>query len=408
MINTLYISYDGMTDPLGESQVIPYLKGIAKAGFSITILSAEKKDSYNKRSQKIRRMLDEYNISWHPVKYNSWPPVFSTLSDIRQMKNVAFRLHKKLNFRIVHCRSYIPSLIGLRMKERFGVRFIFDMRGFWADERIDGGLWNLKNPIFSKVYKFFKKKEEDFFNNADVTISLTQAGKDEILSWKNIRNQPIKIEVIPCCTDFDLFNRNNIGNKKIADYKKELGISEKDLVLTYLGSIGTWYMLDEMLDFFKVMVSIYKESKFLFITRDSKSRIHDLALSKGVDVERVLIKPAEREDIPSLLSISSISIFLIKPVFSKKASSPTKQGELMGLGIPLICNSGVGDVDFIINKYKVGEVIKRFNSEEYTRVVKSIEKLINIERNSIIEAGKDFYDVRQGIEKYIRIYENLL
>jgi len=37
----LYVSYDGMTDSLGQSQVIPYLTEISKNGYDIHILSAE-------------------------------------------------------------------------------------------------------------------------------------------------------------------------------------------------------------------------------------------------------------------------------------------------------------------------------------------------------------------------------
>jgi hypothetical protein len=41
-MNVIYISYDGMTDPLGQSQVIPYLIGLTKKGHNISIISCEK------------------------------------------------------------------------------------------------------------------------------------------------------------------------------------------------------------------------------------------------------------------------------------------------------------------------------------------------------------------------------
>ena len=52
MEKILYISYDGMTDQLGQSQVIPYMQGLAKLGQKITILSAEKKDAFFKNEKK--------------------------------------------------------------------------------------------------------------------------------------------------------------------------------------------------------------------------------------------------------------------------------------------------------------------------------------------------------------------
>ncbi len=62
-MNILYLSYDGMTDPLGQSQVLPYLKGLSKEGYHIHLLSYEKEDRYKEYSDKIRQICNEANIS---------------------------------------------------------------------------------------------------------------------------------------------------------------------------------------------------------------------------------------------------------------------------------------------------------------------------------------------------------
>ena len=38
----LYLSYNGMLDPLGQSQVLPYLKELSKLGVRFTLLSFER------------------------------------------------------------------------------------------------------------------------------------------------------------------------------------------------------------------------------------------------------------------------------------------------------------------------------------------------------------------------------
>ena len=155
--NILYISYDGMTDPLGRSQVIPYLEGLSDEGFSITILSFEKKEMFSQNSDLISGILGNKNIKWVPLFYTKSPPVLSTLWDVNRMISKASKLHRQFGFGVVHCRSYISALAGLSMKKRFGVKFIFDMRGFWADERVEGDIWKLSNPIYRVIYNFFKK-----------------------------------------------------------------------------------------------------------------------------------------------------------------------------------------------------------------------------------------------------------
>ncbi|HWB62268.1 MAG TPA: hypothetical protein VG603_02070, partial [Chitinophagales bacterium] len=150
-VNVLYLSYDGMTDPLGQSQVIPYLEGLSKLGYSFTLISFEKAERYAKYRAEIEERLSKSNISWQPLSYTKKPPVLSTIWDVQRMKRKALALHRSKQFKIIHCRGYISALVGLAMKRELGVKFIFDMRGFYADERVDGGLWHLNNPIYKAV-----------------------------------------------------------------------------------------------------------------------------------------------------------------------------------------------------------------------------------------------------------------
>lgn len=406
-MRVLYISYDGMTDPLGESQVIPYLTSLSEKGVEFTILSAEKKKNFLKRKNKISNLLHKNNIRWEPISYHATPPVFSAIYDLFMLRNTAKKLHKKGNFHIVHCRSYIPAMAGLVLKKKYGVKFIFDMRGFWADERVEGGVWNIKNPLFKNIYRFFKKQERILFSGADYTISLTEEGKKVIHSWKHINSQPIPIQVIPCCTDFDHFNPSNVDNRKKQEIIEALELENKT-VLTYLGSLGTWYMLDEMLMFFKIFSNNFSNAVFLFITRDSEEQLLKKAKRFDIETKSIIVLSAERQEVPTLLSVSDLAIFFIKPVFSKKASSPTKQGEIMGMGIPLICNSNVGDVDSIIQTTGAGIAIPHFNTHAMNNAVKKLKDLRSIPKETIIDAGKRYFGLSRGVNKYYKVYKSVL
>src|SRR5690554_1984280 len=168
----LYVSYDGMTDALGQSQVIPYLKELAKREFEIHILSAEKLINFQNKKDFISKIFTEANIVWHHINYTKNPPIISSLKDIYCLKKKAVKLNKKYNYKIIHCRSYISAFVGMKMKKKFAAKFLFDMRGFYADERVDGNLWNKKNLVFKLVYDYFKRKEKVFLENADYTVSL--------------------------------------------------------------------------------------------------------------------------------------------------------------------------------------------------------------------------------------------
>ena len=188
--------------------------------------------------------------------------------------NFALPIHDALLVRTIdarevltYCKNKYPQ-IEFDIKEihkfeefiqkKYNIPFIFDMRGFYADERVDGKIWSKSHFIYKHIYNYFKKKEKEFLQSSQHTISLTKNGKKEIESW-NLPNQS-PISIIPCCTDEKLFKKQNIIDKR-----SELGIHKDDFVISYVGSIGTWYMLDEMLDFFKELTQKKENTKLLFI-----------------------------------------------------------------------------------------------------------------------------------------------
>lgn len=404
--NILYISYDGMTDPLGQSQVLPYICGLAKHGFTYTLISCEKLEKYAINKSVIENICRENNIDWQPIVYHKFPPILSTVWDVYQMYQLAYKLHLIKNFQLVHCRGYISALLGRSMKLKFGTQFLFDMRGLWADEKVDAGAWKLSNPVFKIVYNFFKRKEKEFFLLADHSVSLTYAGKSEIQSWDYMEGREDNISIIPCCADTDLFDFNRIDLVKKKYWQSKLGVQNDDIILSYLGSIGTWYMLDEMLDFFKVFKVKYPAARMLFITHDEHDRIRLAAEKRGL-LDSIIIQPAQRSDVATILSLSTLSLFFIRATYSKISSSPTKQGEIMAMGIPIICNSGVGDTDTIVEKYKSGLVVKEFDVENYNKIINKFSSS-SFNSTEIREGAIDYFSLEKGVKSYLDIYSKYL
>ena len=396
-----------MTDPLGQSQVIPYLAGLSKYGYEFTILSCDKPDLYKKHKEYVRQLIAPYPISWISIPYHRNPPVISSMYDLYMLKKAAAQLYKKEGFDMVHTRPGVPTLVALWLKKKYRIKFLNDIRGFWADERVDGGMWNLKNPLFKKIYSFFKEHEYECIEKADHNTCLTYKGREEMQNW-DIPNQPIPIEVIPCSADMALFNPANINDDLKHQVKNELNIKDTDLIVSYLGSIGGWYLVDEMMRFFKILITKIPDIKILFISPHRHEVI--LATAKKYDIpgDRLIVKHAERHEVPLLLSISDYSLFFIKPCYSKISSSPTKHGEIMAMGIPVITNARIGDVEDITNRYSAGIVLKEFSEEEFTRASDLLASGIRFNRQAIIQGARDFYDLESAVQKYLEVYQTIL
>jgi glycosyltransferase involved in cell wall biosynthesis len=401
----LYLSYDGMCDQLGASQVLPYLDGLARRGHDISLISFEKPGRTAAERAAVEDLCASAGISWFPLTYHKRPPVLSSIYDVRQMRRAAERLHAERAFDLVHCRSYLPALVGLRMKRRYGVPFVFDMRGFWADERVEGGLWNLSNPALRAVYRYFKSIESELLAEAAQIVSLTEEGKKILLARRPADDADPPISVIPCCVDFDAFPPVNKDARSAA--RAALGIVDEATVAAYLGSFGSWYMTDEMMDFFRVQLERDSSSIFLIVSRDPPAALQAAAARRGVPPERLVIRPATRAEVPKLVAAADYGLFFIMPVFSKKASSPTKMGELLALELPMVANGGVGDVSQIMDETGAGVVVDAFDGETYRKALDQLEALAPDMRRWR-DAARRWFDLANGVASYDRIYQEVV
>lgn len=405
MKKVLYISYDGLTDPLGQSQILPYLQILTKQGYQFTILSFEKGDRFQKEEKIIRAIVSDAGINWVPLSFTAHPPILSKIYDRFRMHQTAIRLHKETGFDLVHCRSYIAAETGLYLKKKFGLKMLFDMRGFWADEKVDNGQWNLKQAFYQRIYRHYKKKERDFLLEADGIVSLTEAAKDFLLKQPDYKH--LSITVIPTCADLAHFDFHPIDADSKDALRRQLGIAEHDKIVTYLGSVGGWYLTREMFLFFKQLQAIAPEYKMLVLTKDDPVKVKREAQSVGLGSESLIVTYSARQNLPLYLSLSTLSLFFIRNSFSKIASSPTKLAELMGMGIPVICNA-IGDTGKIIDATGAGLLLNDFRSEDFNAVLPQIKHLEQLPREPIRKAAKERFDLLSGAEKYQALYRRIL
>jgi glycosyltransferase involved in cell wall biosynthesis len=205
-----------------------------------------------------------------------------------------------------------------------------------------------------------------------------------------------------------LFDPSLIRREEVENKRKELGIANEAIVISYVGSTGTWYMLPEMLAFFKRLLIKVPEAILLFITQDDRTTLEKAATEAGISLSAIRVQPATRNEVPVYLATSDYSLFFIKPVFSKIASSPTKQGEIMAMGKPVICNDNVGDTGYVVNKYRSGILLKGFDNQDYDRAIEEMKSKERFDPGFIRKGAEEFYSLEEGIRKYEEVYEAIL
>ncbi|WP_317899515.1 glycosyltransferase [Aurantibacillus circumpalustris] len=399
--NTLYITFDGLSDPLGQSQILPYVCGLAQSGFHVNVLSCEKKERLRKEKTTILSAIDKLPISWNYILYDAEGGMLSRFFYILRIWNLARKTHRKKNIELVHCRSYLASLIGLAFKRRFKIPFVFDMRGFWADERLDGGIWKEGKPIEAFFYSYFKKKEKQFLSESDAVISLTHAGLKELNAQFPKNNLDERTTIIPCCTNTDKFSR-----KAVKPVDSLVDVSSNDHVLIYTGSIGTWYYTKEMIDCILIWKQLIPNLKLLILTKDAEE-LDKILTNYTLEQRKIIISAsASYKDVPAYLSIAKAAIFFIKPAYSKIASSPTKMAECWAMGLPIITNSGIGDNDLYFNTNKGGVLVEGFSTPDYRSACQSYLSL-SADPDHYRSIALNHFDTSMAIAKYVAIYKKL-
>jgi len=402
--SVVFITYDGILDPLGRSQILPYVLGIAKHQDRVQIISFEKRKRYNENSETMRTILHKQGVYWSPISFTHRVGKLGKLWDLWRMLMFALLLHYRHEFTIIHCRSYQAMLVGAILQKFKRPKIIFDMRGLWVDDRVDGGLWPQNNHLYKIIYYLCKKVERRMLVCADHIVVLTKKVLPEIK--KIAPNARGEITVIPCCAEFDHYQISELDRSRA---RLELGIDQGTLLLSYIGSLGTVYLLKEMLELYKCIASRMQSVHFLIITTNWDDCYERLITELNLDEHRgkIHVRTAEREQVPKLLGASDIMLSFRKAKYSQIACSPTKLAEGLALGIPVISNSGVGDVVEITRDLDAGVVIDLDDPQALDQVAADIETVMAKGGPKLRIRSRNFLDIEVAHQSYANIYNKL-
>mgnify|MGYP000270974211 CR=1 FL=1 len=97
--SVLYISYTGLLDPLGQSQVLQYVLALGRFGHRMTVLSFEKPDALRdwKRVAAMRERCEQAGVDWRPRVWHSRPiGILATLYDLVAGRKQAIRIAREI------------------------------------------------------------------------------------------------------------------------------------------------------------------------------------------------------------------------------------------------------------------------------------------------------------------------
>jgi glycosyltransferase involved in cell wall biosynthesis len=405
--SVLFISYNGMLEPLGQTQVLPYLRELSKRGVNFTLLSFERAQAFTvagrRQCEELKRDLHAEKIDWHWLRYHQRPSLPATMYDVWAGIRYAGKLVRRKKIELVHARSHIPATIALALKRKFGIKMIFDVRGLMAEEYVDARHW----PKGGLRYRITKAAERKIFAATDAVVTLTERIWPIIKEWDGLRGRAVHHAVVPCCVDLSLFNFSAAQREKV---RAELGL-ENRFTLVYSGSLDGWYLTEDMADFFARVVQKESDAHLLWLTKGSRERVRQVMSARGIGENNFSVRAVSPKEVPSYLAAGDVGIAFIKRCFSKLASSPTKNGEYLACGLPIVINSGIGDSDELVNGSQAGIAIDDFGAQDFEKAWVGIQQLVSdpdIKAKARALAERVFDLEAVGAERYARLYEEIL
>ena len=395
MAKVLYLTYDGLSTGLAQSQILPYLFGLTECGHEIEIVSCEQ----GTVDEHTIRKLQAFGLKWHSVPYSMRLKPFHATYNLFRLKSLAGEVYQKGKHDLIHGRSQLATHIGLTIRNPNQTKLIYDMRGFWADERVEGGIWDTNRWLYKMAYQRYKAQEQKLLHQVDHIVVLTSAAKN-YLTENGLTPHPVT--VIPCCMDENKFDYRKYSDQDRKKVRAALNVPDDAFLWIYIGSLGTWYLTDEMIRFFQMFLINHPNAYLLFLTKDK-----DIAFERSAEIRshcRILSVPSA--EVPKYIHASDAGLFFIRPSFSKTGSSPIKLAELWAMGKQVITNGGYGDLDELWHKHQLEGLISEFTSENYQKAIETLVQTSN-QTNFYHQIAIEEFSLSNGIEAYDHLYQTI-
>lgn len=391
MSSCLFVSYDGLLDPLGQSQILPYLLGLSNSGVKVHIFSFEKTDKTPSEILQLHHSLTKSGIGWTHLPFQNGRLRYLSrlfLANIYITYLVLLYRPKLLHFRTVLSASLacLPLLF---------VPFLLDVRAF-AGEWITCGRIAPRSP---QAY-FLRLVERYCLSYARSIVVLDHSAYSYILKNHVIRGP---VYVIPTSTDMSLYEHQHSPRHKT---------TPRSIRLVYLGGVRPPYLPILAFQLQRRISDCGYTCSLDFINYSDHDYLHDLASSLTFKPCEYTIFKLPHSLVPQILPQYDIGLVFNEYSYWRSMSSPTKIGEFLASGLHVVGNRGIHALSRLsdlypdsVTLYSTSSIFSLSDSDihklvEYTSLPNRQDKARIIAENH--------YSLEQAVETYLQAYQAVL
>lgn len=393
-MRVLYVTHYSIMEPLGQAQILPYLRSLAARGHSLEIISFEKPEllSDHGRFASQNESLRNSGIGWSPRSYRRGESIRNLLTDIfRASGDISSRCQRD-RIDLLHCRAHVPFLMAWHASARRRTPILFDFRGFLAEEYVDARLWK-SNSIRFRVTKLLERRMVSW---CSAMIVLTPPTRDYIRDVYRIPAE--KLFVIPCCVDMQQFHPQEPFTPRPPG---------RPLKVVYSGSTGGRYNLSAMLRFFSLVLERRPGSRLTILSTGDLTRVQTLLASSGLPLDTVSLKSLPHHQVAESLSGQDLGLLFCHGDLGLLASSPTKIGEYLACGLAVVAEKGLGGLEEVLEGEGVGCLVKSDSPGLWGGALDAALRLCDQPECGLrsTRTAEKYFSLERGGETYAEAYE---
>ena len=364
-----YLSVDSIQEGVGSSQITPLVLGLAMKGKTVCLITFEKVKPPNELLEKFSKA----GVVWI-VKDFGKP---GAIGGIIRLNSLRRSIPNSL---VIHGRSDIATAAGIWSRIKAPV--LWDVRSLWSDQRLLIG-----TAGWSRITARGARVLEDVAAKNSVAMSTLTAAVVPILEDRHKRIPMIR-DVIPTCVQTSKFLPSPMPKGQIT--------------CLLSGTFNNYYDIDRTREILEVLRK--KINIRIIWARAGESPLEMLGVGEDVIIS------ASHSEMPKIVRESHFGIAICKHdgLDSLSAAVPTKIGEFLASGRPVIVSSGIGDLDQMLSSTKTGVIIHHRDS--LNEVGQRIDEIISDPKTPgrCRELAMDHFDMEKSIDRYLDIYERML
>ena len=391
MAKVLYFSYDGLLDPLGQSQIVPYVSAISAAGHSLTIVSYEKAERTREQIKFMEIKLQKIEVNWVHLEFRSGK--FWAIKRLISGALLIRKLCRDLQPDFLHLRGFVTAVIFQLSRSR--VPFLYDFRGFALGEWVDIG----KISPSSLLYRVLNRLDQKAVKSTSGLVVLEECAKQLLKDTYDVPNVPLK--VIRTCTDVKRYTKQkNVHNKK-----------SRALRFVFLGGARFPYRPDLALMLIEKLIEHGVDCNIDFINEGDRGIIEKVTDLTSISIEKVRILSCEHYEIPDILATYDCGIVMVESSYWRRVCSPTKMGEYLAGGLPVISLEGIDAIDELAERTVCvatvsSEELQGHFQEGRAQQILSFIKSIGVTQKCQILAKAEF-DLELAGKLYAELYSEM-